>query len=296
MFTIKRAAALIGVTEGTLRAWERRYGVVQPKRTPSGYRMYDADAVRVLMAMKNLIDSGWAVRAAAEQAAGLDSARGASGEGSAPLPALEDHDALLGPARSLDAAELSALLDQHFARAAFETVVDHWLLPSLKRVGEAWETGELSVAGEHFVSAAVNRRLAAAYDAAGDNALGPRVALGLPPEDRHDLGLLSFAVAARRVGLATRYLGADVPVRAWKHAVEPGEISCALLAMPTLRTAAAVPAVVDAIETVRPGLIIAVGGAHQGLAPDRCIQLGHQIGPGAIALAELLSPSPASQT
>lgn len=295
MFTIKRAAELVGVSEATLRAWERRYGVAPPERTSAGYRMYDADTVRTLIAMKSLIDSGWAVRAAAERATTLDGAAAGEAGRSDELPTLDDHDALLGPARSLDAVELSALLDVQFSRAAFETVVDRWLLPSMKRIGEAWAAGEISVAGEHFVSHAVTRRLAAAHDAAGENVAGPRVVLGLPPEVHHDLGLLSFAAAARRAGLATRYLGADVPVRAWQHAVQPAEISCALLAVPTPRDAAVVAEIVDAIEEVRPGLLIAVGGGYQDLAPDRCVRLGHQIGAGAIKLAELLAPRPAAQ-
>ena len=41
MYTIKQAAARSGVPVPLLRAWERRYGVVSPSRTPSGYRLYD---------------------------------------------------------------------------------------------------------------------------------------------------------------------------------------------------------------------------------------------------------------
>lgn len=283
MFTIKRAAQLVGVSEATLRAWERRYGVASPERTPSGYRLYDDETVRILIAMKRLIDSGWAVRAAAEQALVPTDT-----EAEEALPTLRDYDALLPPARTLDSVGLAALLDLQFSRASFETVVDQWLLPAMRRVGEAWAAGQISVAGEHFVSHAVTRRLAAAHDAAGENTGAPRIVVGLPPGVHHDLGLLSFAAAARRAGLATRYLGADVPVRAWKQTISSDRIACAVLAVPRRADADSVGAVVDSIRSAREDITIAVGGGYQDLAPPECVQLGHRIGAGAKALADLL--------
>src|SRR6187397_1490128 len=65
MYTIKEAAARSGVGASAIRAWERRYGVVRPVRTPAGYRLYDDDALRVLLAMRTLIETGWAASEAA---------------------------------------------------------------------------------------------------------------------------------------------------------------------------------------------------------------------------------------
>ena len=65
MYTIKEAAARSGVGAPLIRAWERRYGVLRPVRTPAGYRLYDDDAVRVLVAMRTLVETGWAASEAA---------------------------------------------------------------------------------------------------------------------------------------------------------------------------------------------------------------------------------------
>ncbi|HET8570333.1 MAG TPA: MerR family transcriptional regulator [Candidatus Limnocylindria bacterium] len=51
MYTIREAAHRAGVTPDVLRAWERRYGVVSPQRTASGYRLYDDAAIARLRAM-----------------------------------------------------------------------------------------------------------------------------------------------------------------------------------------------------------------------------------------------------
>src|SRR3954452_12035614 len=59
MYTIKQAAQRARVSVPLLRAWERRYHVVQPERTASGYRLYDDRAIARLQAMRALIDQGW---------------------------------------------------------------------------------------------------------------------------------------------------------------------------------------------------------------------------------------------
>ena len=68
MFTIKQAAARVGVEPATLRAWEQRYGVVSPQRSQAGYRVYGDADLRVLRAMSSLIQEGWSAAQAAEQA------------------------------------------------------------------------------------------------------------------------------------------------------------------------------------------------------------------------------------
>jgi len=67
MYTVGRAAELTGIPRDTLRKWESRYGVVRPARSDGGYRLYDDAALRRLVAMRDLVDAGWAPRAAAAQ-------------------------------------------------------------------------------------------------------------------------------------------------------------------------------------------------------------------------------------
>lgn len=284
MFTIKHAAEQVGVSVSTLRAWERRYGVGTARRTEAGYRLYDEQAVRALSLMQSLVDEGWSVRAAAGEVHRRTA-------GPPPPPAAtdqDDDDALVRTAAELDAAGVGSLLDHRFSAASFESVVDGWLLPALRDVGLGWASGQVSVAGEHLVAAAVQRRLSAAYDAAGDNPSGPRVAVGLPPGARHELGLLAFATAARRAGLSTTWLGADVPVEDWA-AVAARPVDCVVLAIPTADDVDAAAATVAAVEEHRPGLLVAVGGSAQAQAPAQCLRLGHQLGPGARRLGDHLS-------
>src|SRR6478609_1679362 len=235
MYTIKRAAELTGISVATLRAWERRYGVVSPQRPGGRYRSEDAEAF---------------VRAA----------------------------------ERLDSASATAVLDARFALGTFEHVVDDWLMPTLQLVGEEWAHGRLTVAGEHLVSYAVQRRLAAAYEAASGRVDGPTLLIGLPPGARHELGLLAFAVAARRAGFATVYVGADLPAEDWVRAIEARHAAGMVMAVPRNIDIASAQEIVDTVARVHPEVVIGLGGSEQNEISGPCVHLGHSI---TVAVGEM---------
>lgn len=288
MYTVKRAAELTGISADTLRMWERRYGVVAPTRTQGGYRVYDDLSLRRLAAMKALVDSGWAPRQAALQV--LEDAAGGVDE--APPPAarvIGDTAALWRAGRDLDGPGLDAVLDEAFALGSFEQVVDSWLMPSLHRLGTAWRDGSVGVAGEHFVSSGVQRRLAALFDAAaGRRRPGPSVVVGLARGSHHELGVLAFATALCRAGLHVVYLGADLPPADWVAAVGSGGAAAAVVGVPTPQDVPAVRETLDLLATAHRDVAVYVGGRHQGEVGGAARQLGHEVGPAARDLAVAL--------
>ena len=60
-YRIGDVARFVGVSTHALRAWERRYGTVQPQRTPGGSRLYDAAEIDRLKTLKNLTDYGHSI-------------------------------------------------------------------------------------------------------------------------------------------------------------------------------------------------------------------------------------------
>ena len=156
MYTIKRAAELTGISVATLRAWERRYGVVSPQRSDGGYRLYGPEDVRALAIMNSLVNEGWSAREAAAETTRRLSSRDPAGRETpfgrgdresrasrvAPLRPggryqSEDAEAFIRAAERLDSASATAVLDARFALGTFEHVVDDWLMPTLQLVGEA---------------------------------------------------------------------------------------------------------------------------------------------------------------
>ena len=192
-------------------------------------------------------------------------------------------------AARLDAITLAEVLDEQFSRGSFESVVDGWLMPALRALGEGWAAGRVSVAGEHLAAYAVQRRLAAAYDAAASRASGPRVIVGLPPGARHELGALAFATAARRAGLAASYLGADLPAADWSLAVAAHRATAAVLSAAKGTDLDGLRSVVTRLRADSPDLVVAVGGADRDEAPRGCVRLEHEIGVAAAQLASILT-------
>lgn len=266
MYTIREAADRAGVTADVLRAWERRYGVVQPRRTARGYRLYDEGAIRRLRAMRSLIADGWTASAAAEAVRDLADAdlpveMVPGWQGPGPDEGEDLAGRFVGAAAAMDPTAVRAILDEMGARASFEAMVERYLFPSLRALGEAWQHGTVSVAAEHAASAAVGRWIGAAYEAAGGNrGDGPRILVGLPPGARHELGALAFATAARRAGLSALYIGPDLPVTDWVRAAQEGERMAVVIGVPTVDDAPAARGVLAALRHAVPGLLVLLGG------------------------------------
>ncbi|MEO6602571.1 MAG: MerR family transcriptional regulator [Polyangiaceae bacterium] len=60
-YRIGDVARYVGVSTHALRAWERRYGTVEPHRTPGGSRLYDAAQIDRLKTLKELTDYGHSI-------------------------------------------------------------------------------------------------------------------------------------------------------------------------------------------------------------------------------------------
>ncbi len=284
MYTIKEAAARTGIPVPVLRAWERRYGVVQPARTPSGYRIYDDPAIDRLRTMQRLVGSGWSPSTAA--AAILAGTAPASGD-QVRLETIERAEIashLIEPfvdaAADLDAAAIERALDDMFATGSFERIAERHLLPSLEALGQAWADGRIDVGAEHMASHAVLRRLTAAYEAAGvATDMDGAILVGLPPGARHELGALAFAVAARRAGLPVLYLGADLPAQSWVTTAVRSNARAAVIGAVTPVDRQPARAVARALREARPDLLVAFGGRYppaersdrQGPAVDRSV-------------------------
>jgi MerR family transcriptional regulator, light-induced transcriptional regulator len=274
MYTIKQAALRSGVNVALLRAWERRYGIVEPTRTESGYRLYDDEAIERLRAMRTLVDAGWSARQAAERVASgdlddLDELADVTlaGPGSA-----DPSGDFVRAAAEIDPIGIERALDDMFASGSFERVVEDRLYPALHALGDAWAAGEVDVAGEHAASAAAVRRLGMAFEASGRGPFTGSAPLlvGLPPGTRHEAAALAFATAARRAGLAVVYLGADVPVESWVAAVDRTAARGVAIGAVIDRDVAAAADVIRALREAHPNLVIGVGGARSALVqgPD----------------------------
>jgi DNA-binding transcriptional MerR regulator len=202
-----------GVSVELLRAWEKRYGLLDPSRSAGGFRLYsDADVDRI-EAMQQHLGAGVAAAEAARR-----TLRSAVPERSAGVVAPAKDELAEALARFDDAAA-HTVLDGLLATLSVEAVLAEVVLPYLHELGEAWERGEASVAQEHFASALLRGRLLGLARGWGGGS-GPHALLACPPGEQHDLGLIAFGLALRAHGWRITYLGQDTPLEAVAGEVE----------------------------------------------------------------------------
>jgi DNA-binding transcriptional MerR regulator len=208
---IGQLARRTGVSPELLRAWEQRYGLLQPTRSAGGFRLYSAADEARVQRMQRLVSGGLA---AAQAAHLILSREPVPGTASASATILEDAAGnLVASLDRLDEQAANTALDRLFAAYTVETVLRVVLIPYLHRLGERWETGEISVAQEHFASNLLRVRLLGLAQGWGQGQ-GPGAILACLPGEHHELGLLVFGVALRRRGWRITYLGTNSPISA----------------------------------------------------------------------------------
>jgi len=224
----------VGVPVESLRAWERRYGLLAPSRTPGGFRLYGEDDVARVLAMRAHLNAGVSAAEAARLALAEDVAVAA-----APAP-VADASELVAALDRFDETGAQRAFDRLLAALTLDVVLRDVLVPYLHDLGERWEYGQATVAQEHFASNLLRGRLMAlarVWDRGG----GPRALLACAEGELHDLPLLAFGLVLREHGWRISYLGADTPVAS----------------------------VVEAARTLAPDAVVVSGttsGALQGIA------------------------------
>jgi MerR family transcriptional regulator, light-induced transcriptional regulator len=209
---IGQLAKRTGVSPELLRAWEQRYGLLQPTRTAGGFRLYSAADEARVQGMQSLVAGGLAAAQAARLLLSDDEPAPRSVSTSAAT--LEDAAGnLTASLDRLDEQAANTALDRLFAGYTVETVLRDAVIPYLHRLGDRWEAGEVSVAQEHFASNLLRGRLLGLAQGWGQGQ-GPGAILACVPGEQHELGLLAFGVALRRRGWRITYLGSDSPIGA----------------------------------------------------------------------------------
>lgn len=203
LLRIGEFARRVGVSADLLRAWERRYGLLQPVRSAGGFRLYGPEDVERVARMNRGIDEGLSAAEAARAA--LADVR--------PTEGLLDAASarLVAAARAYDEDAVHAIFDESLAAFGVESVVRELVLPALEQVGDDWRSGTLDVGQEHFASNLIRGRLLALARLWG-RGRGPLALLACVPGEQHDISLLAFGLVLRSHGWRILFLGADTPI------------------------------------------------------------------------------------
>jgi DNA-binding transcriptional MerR regulator len=218
LYPIRTLAEQTGVPTMTLRAWERRYGLLKPTRTPKGHRLYSQQDIDLVKEVVQLLQQGYNISDAARHLrGGGQPARMASAKPVGSDWVLMQQNMLQFITGFNDEA-LDNLYNQALSLYPVDLVTEQVILPVLKTLGERWDTRETGIAEEHFFSAYLRNKLGARLHHEARRARGARLLAACLPDEHHELGLLLFCLAAMSRGYRLIYLGADLPLNQLAHA------------------------------------------------------------------------------
>lgn len=219
-YNLKAVIHETGLTPATLRAWERRYGLLKPQRSPGGHRLYTLEEIEMLKWLVARQAEGLSISQAVALWRNLEKSAQTPLR-KAPAPTLPGADEprletlrsdWIAACMAFDEQAAEQALARAFAVATPEAVCVELLQKGIAEFGERWYAGSASIQQEHFASALAMRRLHALFAAAPLPTRPGRLLAACPPGEAHEFSLLLMAFILRLHGWEVVYLGANVPL------------------------------------------------------------------------------------
>ena len=211
-YSIKDLERITGIKAHTIRIWEKRYGIVRPRRTNSNIRQYCDMDVKKLLNVSILLRHGQKISKISK----LDDPE-LSRKIMEVTMLPQEHDSLIEnlvvAMIELDEAKFEKTLSQAILKEGFENTVFKVIYPFFERVGMLWQTNSISPAQEHFISNLIKQKIYVAIDSIQPSSRPDQKTflLFLPEWELHELGLLIYAYLIKSAGHKVIYLGQNVP-------------------------------------------------------------------------------------
>jgi methanogenic corrinoid protein MtbC1 len=260
-----------GLKADVLRAWERRYDLPHPQRTPGGHRLYSEYDIATIQWLKERQAEGLSIsRAVQLWKDRLESGRDpleelpakaapsrSSAAAGASMEALRQQ--WLAGCLTFDAVKAEEALDQAFALYPVEKACSAILRQGLNLIGEQWYLGKVSVQQEHFASELAVRRIEALINASPRPTRSQTVLVGCPPGEMHTFPALLLSLYLQRAGFRVVTLGADLPIEQMDTAAASIHPELVVLCAQQLTTAASLAHAARAL--LERGFPLAYGGS-----------------------------------
>ncbi|MBU3572596.1 MerR family transcriptional regulator [Priestia aryabhattai] len=209
-YNIKAISNMVGIQPGTLRAWERRYQILNPVRNESGHRLYTEEDLRKLKWLTEKVSGGFTISQAVSLLETESSTVGTfEEEGEVDSPQ-KIRDELLTMLLSFEEGKAQDLINHAFSLYSVEKVVIDILGSLLVKVGDMWEKGQITSAHEHYTTQVLKTRISMIFYSLPSNGLLPKAIAVCGPNETHEVGLLVFTLFLRRKGFEVIYLGSSI--------------------------------------------------------------------------------------
>jgi len=231
-YSIRDLEKLSGIKAHTIRIWEKRYQLIQPRRTSTNIRYYSDNELKKLLNISILHRHGYRISKIAQ----LDNdeiherIREITNEGCDFISQVEN---LVIAMIELDENKFEKILSKSIIRIGFEETIIKLVYPLFEKIGILWVTGTINPAQEHFMSNLIRQKLVSAIDGqiSSDSSASKKFILFLPEGELHELGLLFYSFMLKKSGHQVIYLGQSVP---FHDLIEINEIKPLIISSPLL--------------------------------------------------------------
>ena len=214
LYPIRTVAAATGVNPITLRAWERRYSLINPQRTPKGHRLYTQDDIDRINQVTALLNKGMSISQVKPLLDQPVSPTMQSGDEVSANAWDQYLDIMLSAIATFDEHRLDSAYNDALSLYPIDVMSTHLITPLLKALGENWEQRtSTGIAEEHFFSVYLRNKLGARIQHMNQRSKGPFLLLACLPGEQHETGMLLFTLAALNYGYRALILGANLPLQ-----------------------------------------------------------------------------------
>lgn len=213
-YSIKDLEKLSNIKAHTLRVWEQRYGIIQPKRTATNIRFYDDSDLRLILNISFLNRNGHKISHIAEMSADeINDLVVNISDSNLEFP--NQVNALVITMVDLNEERFEKIISTNTLQFGFEKTMLNIVYPFLHRIGILWQTGSINPAHEHFITNLIRQKLIVAIDGqiSPQNPFAKKYALFLPEGELHELSLLFAAYVVKSRHNKVIYLGQSLPLR-----------------------------------------------------------------------------------
>ena len=260
-YSIKELEHLSGIKAHTIRIWEQRYGILNPKRTETNIRYYDDSDLKTILNISVLNENGYKISKIAQMSR-PELAKEVQKLMQLRVPDSQQLNALLLAMIEMDEERFDRLLTTIIIQKGLEQTMLDVICPLLVKIGILWQTGTISPAQEHFVSNIIRQKLFVAIDGQVpvNRASSDRFLLFLPEGEMHEIGLLFTNYVLRKRGNHVLYLGQHQPVSDLQATVQnyqPHYICTAFTIIPEREQ---IQHYIQYLAELAPGVMIFVSG------------------------------------
>lgn len=294
LYTIGTVSKLTGVGAITLRAWERRYGLIQPIRKESGHRLYSRAHIDQINRITALTHKGMRISQIRPEM--LESDAATDSDDSENGDSWNEYlNSMIAAIISFDEDRLEEIYNEALSLYPIGLVTRNLLTPLLIELGLRWESQQGSVAEEHFFAFYLRNKLGARFHHRSRGKEGPLLLLAGLPGEYHEIGLLIFALAAHEAGYRLLTLGANMPLNELAPVARKKDCEAIVLSgaiepqgqllkddLPALVNEISIPVLIGGLSSVYACDAINHAGAES---------LGRDIDHGLQRLAQILSDS-----